>query len=433
MVNLRARSAAALRVSLALLDLDRSGICLRIGFYSFWGLALTASAGWALEPSDLFLIQKGPTALKPQFRSSLVFTDNITFRDEDKLSDLYALISPGLAFQVGSHDYNYLDLSYFFERLQYFQHQEFDANQHRFAIENRFQRSRFTLDGVDRIEMLSSPLGGGYSLAGAMVDRTSFADHYRLTYSLSDRTAVYTAIAHSSLDYQDDIPLYDSRTLIGTLGFMYRAFTRTFFFGELYYGTTENDANPGLVERAIRSQRDPSEVRYPTARFIGGFIGARGYFTEKLSGTVKAGFEQRDYSGAEGGGGAPVVDASLSHRLSERTLITLAYSRRQLESVEFVSSSYVSDSVSASVRQQIGADGRLRADLTAGYINSVYDSAGGADREDNIVTTALTITYDIKLWMRVFGGYNFEWLDSGHPTIVDYVVNRFSLGIELGF
>jgi hypothetical protein len=392
---------------------------------TFLGIVLAGASAQGIEPSNLFLIQKGPMLLKPQFDTTIGFTDNINYAgDGDKLSDFSAIISPGFAVQFGAKDYNFIELSYFYDRIQYLEETVFDANQHRAAIELRFQKRRFTLEGTDRIESLSSPLGGGVSLEGQMVDRIAVANNYRLSYELSDRTGLYLGGTHNLADYQDDIALYDSQSLIGTLGFLYKAFSRTAFFGEIYYGRTTNDPNV------------PSLPDYPTANFIGGFLGARGNFTDKLSGSIKAGYETRDYDDNSASSGAPVVEASIIHRFTDATTAALTYSRRQLESVQFVRSTYVHDAIFGSLVQLFGSDNRLRGELRGGYFIARYEDSPlyvAGERSDDIITFGLTFTYDIRLWMRILAGYNFERLTSNEPSVVDYTVNRVTLGLELGY
>lgn len=390
-----------------------------------------ASVG-ALEPTDLLLIQKGPAVLKPQFELTETYDDNITYREEETLSDFKTVVSPGLSLQVGSRTYNYVDFSYFYDRVQYIDSTELNANQHRAALVMRFEKSRFLLEGSDSFSHLSSPIGGGISIEGIMVQRNTFIDDYRLTYDMSDRTALYFNALHSTVDFESGVSLYDSFTLTGTLGFEYDAFSRTSFFGEFYYGMTENDRN----DRAMPD--------YPTADFVGAFIGARGTFTEKLTGTVKAGYEYRWYRGDQESLSAPVFELSLIERFSDLTTLSLTYSRRQRESVQFARSSYTSDSVSLNLLQNIGSEGRLRANFNATYLSSDYDLGSrpelgdspqflSGERQDHLVATGLTITYDVKLWLRVFGGYDFEYLDSSAPRVSDYTVNRVSMGLALGY
>ncbi|HUP79902.1 MAG TPA: hypothetical protein VM260_15220, partial [Pirellula sp.] len=153
---------------------------------------------------------------------------------------------------------------------------------------------------------------------------------------------------------------------------------------------------------------------------------------------AKAGYELRQSEGDSGTIGSPVVDISITQRFSDRTELTLAYSRRQQESVQFVGNTYTSDAISTLLAQSFGADARLRARLEAAYVMSAYETEqrlalSVQDREDTSIISGLTITYDVKLWMRVFGSYNFEWLESNDPAVVDYIVNRISIGLQLGY
>lgn len=389
----------------------------------------------AIEPSDLLLYQVGPLALKPQFAVSETFNDNIFYSEQNENADLISSVSPGIALQVGRKDFNYLDLRYSYERLIYLDHSELDANQHHFASKLKIQKNRLTLDGNDSIELLSTPIGGGYSansadrvegvagIGGLRIDRGIFFDLYRLTWDASERTDLYVQLSHSFIDYQDDLPLYDSRTLSGTLGFEYRPFAKTYFFGETYFGETENSANIANL------------FEYPTADFVGFFAGVRGQFTERLRGTAKAGFEHRVYSDDGPDFNAPVVEIGLDYQLSDKTTFNLGYSRRQNESIQFIRSPYTTDAISASWYQQIGADGRLRSVLRAGYWLSSFEPVAGIpqDRSDEILNASLTLSYDIKVWIRAFGSYSFEKLNSNLPSIEDYNVNRIMLGLQVGY
>jgi hypothetical protein len=374
----------------------------------------------------MLLIQKGPVALKPQLELNQTYNDNITYREENTESDLITTVSPGLSVQVGSQTFNYIDFTYFFDRVIYWDSDALSANQHRANLAMRFEKSRFLLEGLDEFKNLTSPLAGGISVGGAQVERNLLLDLYKLTYDLSEKTALYAEAFRSWNDYESEVALYDSVTLTGTLGFEYKAFSRTSFFGEVYYGETDTDKN-------FAFQRD-----YPTARFVGGFIGARGAFTEQLFGSIKAGYEYRTYKGLDDSTSAPVVALSLTEQFSPRSALTLSYARSQRESAQFVGSTYVNDSVILNYLQHITEDGRLRGNASVSYNSSTYEEGGRVDaavasRHDDLIAAGLTITYDIKLWLRAFGSYNFEFLDSSIASIQDYRVNRVTLGMQLGF
>ena len=164
----------------------------------------------------------------------------------------------------------------------------------------------------------------------------------------------------------------------------------------------------------------------------------RGAFTEQLFGSVKAGYEYRTYKGVDDSSSAPVVAVSLTEQFSPRSILTLTYARSQRESSQFVGSTYINDSVILSYLQHITEDGRLRGNATVSYNSSTYEDSGRvaeevASRHDDLIAAGLTITYDIKLWLRAFGSYNFEFLDSSIGSIQDYRVNRVTLGMQLGY
>jgi hypothetical protein len=389
------------------------------------GLALTsATAVSALDPSEILLIRKGPLALKPQFELTETYDDNITYREVDKEADFKTVISPGFSLQLGDPAFNYIDFTYFYDRVEYLDLTELSANQHRAALVSRLEKRRFQLDGRDEFKRLVSPLGGGISIGGIQVQRDTWDDLYRLGYDLTDKTAMYVQAAHTSVNYESGVRLYDSFNLAGTVGFEFKALPKTSFFGEVYTGLTENNGNAeGMAE-------------YPTAQYVGGFVGARGNFTEKLTGTIKGGYEYRWYQDDPRELSAPVVEVSLMERFTENTTLAVGYSRRVRESVQYVNSSYTSDAVSGSLVQNLGSDGRLRARVDTAYLSASYEENPAyvtGERKDQIVTAGLTISYDIKLWLRAFGSYDFEYLDSNEPAVVDYKVNRFTLGLQLGY
>jgi hypothetical protein len=405
-----------------MLNYPRRACWISLGVSLALGLA-SVPVMQAIEPKELLLYSTGRFALKPQLTVSETFNDNIFYRNEGKVSDFITTLSPGLNFQVGSHDYNFIDLSYAFEHLFYVNESSQDANQHRLGLVNHFEHSRLTLNGQDQIQILDNPLGGGISVAGDKVRRTTFYDDYRLTYDLSEKTVPYVEILHSTVNYEQGEPLYDDLTLIGTLGFEYKAFSRASFFGELYYGSTSHDENADLDD-------------YPTASYVGGFLGARGNFTEKLSGSLKAGYEIRSYRSSDAeSSGLPVVELDLAEQFSELTTLTFAYSHRQLESVQFTKSAYTTDSVRLGLLQQIGNEGRCRANLTVSYLRADYEPnpVYVVKRTDNLISTGLALTYDFKLWLRGYLTYNFEHLDSTTPVVFSYDVNRVTVGVTLGY
>lgn len=400
--------------------------------YALTGFAFAGAACYGIEPSEVLLFTKGSYSLRPQFSVSETFNDNIKYDESGKDADFITVISPGFILQLGTEEYNFINFSYYYDRVIYAQEDQLSANQHRLALGNHVQFNRLTLTGRDQIEFLSGVLGGGISLAGVKVDRTTFLDEYRLSYDFTEKTGVYIEGTHNFTDYDRGLNLFDSQTLIGTGGFEYRAFSRTAFFGEIYYGRTWIEPNSDALPDA------------PSAEFIGGFLGARGSFTEKLTGTVKAGVESREFSDGTPGDTIPVVEANLTERFTEKTILSLNYSRRQRVSVQFSRNAYTTDSVTLLLQQHIGNEGRMRAEVRAGYIFADYEPHPNyvevnngvtrpVDRRDHIFNVGAALTYDFKIWLHGNLAYDYERLDSNLARIVNYDVNRVTVGLSVGY
>ncbi len=392
----------------------------RISF-ALAGAWLAVLRCFGLEASDVLFFSKGPVSLRPQLSVTETFNDNILYNNEAKQSDFYSTISPGLNLQIGTVDYNYFKLGYAFDHLNYIDHSELDADQHHFTIADHFEKSRFKIEGSDQIDFLSSILAGGIQVPRIKIDRMVYADHYRLDYRLTEKTGVYGEILNALTDFDQDVPLFDSSTLIGTGGFKFQALPHTAFFGEIYYGQTATSPNT-------------QPTKPPHAEFIGGFLGAQGNFTEKLTGLVKAGYEQREFSQPGLGKGLPVVEISLTENFTENMALVLMYSRHQYVSVQFAAVGYSSDSVTLQWLQNIGNDGRFHLNSRVGYNGLNYEpNPSFSQRSDNLVSGTIQVTYDFKAWLHGTLAYDYERLRSDLPPIQDYDVNRVMLGISVGY
>jgi len=394
------------------------------------GIAAFGERGVAgLEPSDILVHQLGPVSIRPQLGVMTEFNDNILYREEDKDWDLINVISPGVRFLLGEDlpTANRLLFQYTLDQSWHLDHRELDATQHRLELSGRYSTGRTTITGRDQLQFLSSALGGGFSSAGVKVDRTVFSDLYRVDYRVGERTEVYAEAEHSATDYQGDINLFDVRTIAGTLGFQWGFSEDTRFFGEAYYGITQVENNVGTVEP-------------PGRTFVGGFVGARGTFTEKLTGMVKAGYEATEFEesanfGAESSSSsAPVVESSLSYQITDKTSLSLTYSRRQRVSVEFFQAGYTADDVMLSANAALGHTGRLRANAAVFF--GMYDyeeSPAFAERTDTRWGFSTGVSWYFQTWLFTRLQYDFSQYASDFSTLVDYAQNRVMISAGVGY
>ena len=65
-----------------------------------------------------------------------------------------------------------------------------------------------------------------------------------------------------------------------------------------------------------------------------------------MKGSIKAGYESRQFSNDKPAADSPVVEATLDQRFSDRTTVSLIYSRRNSLSVQVAGDGYTADAIS---------------------------------------------------------------------------------------
>ena len=375
----------------------------------------------AVDPDRLLLYSYKRLSVRPQLVVAEAFSDNVYFRETGVESDFITLISPGVKFQIGRKDEEYVALDYNFDNYFYASEDSLNAQQHRLALAGRLEAKRIKLEGKDTVEFLSGVLSGSLAATGRKVDRFVNDHTYMVTYDFSDKTSLYGRGTYQEVDYENSVPLYDLNTLVGTLGAGYKPFTKTRFFGEVYYGQTAVNPNAVLVKP-------------PHSEFIGGFLGVTGDFTEKLQGTVKAGYEYRVFSDNTPTPSAPVVELGLTYKLSEKTQLGLAYNKRTAVSVESARQSYSIDQIILTASQWIGTGERFRASARVAYEHYAYETTGTLlNRTDQYLRATAELTYFFKIWLRGNLGYSFEKFDTDFTGAFDYDVNQVILSVSIGY
>jgi Putative beta-barrel porin 2 len=413
------------------------------------GLSAVAGHARAFDPADLFAFSAGPLLLRPHAGIEEGYNDNIYYRSSQlhPVGDLVTTINPGLTVSLGreetltslaydrltnplgigvEEERNFISVDYSAASRVYASQDSLDTTEQFVTIRGRIKGQRLKLEGSDNIQFLSSILGQGYNagpLAGKNIEHTVFADSYTLSYVVSPKTTAYAVASHNATEYAAGTPLYSINTVEGTLGFSAQLLARTSFFGEVYYGQT-------AVKPELSVLPDG-----PHADVNGGFIGARGRFTEKLSASVKAGYEVQSFSNHASGLSAPVVEAALSERFSEKTTVSLNYSRHGYVSVQAEAVGYTADVVGAAWDQIIGQTGKLTGSLGINYSSFEYGSSGVyARRHDDWYTIHAGLAYKFNLWMTGSIGYAFQRFSSNYSSsIVDYDANRVTLKLIVGY
>jgi hypothetical protein len=387
------------------------------------------------EASKVLAFSMGPVTVRPHAALAEVFNDNVFYLPDElnPIDDLITQLGAGVSFSIGrevavnpwmdffEEESNFVTVDYNWVHMDYLDTDYLDADDHIFALKNRFRGNRLAVKGNDRFAMVTGMIGGG-STYRQKVERLLINDDYLVEYDLSEKTRLYLNGSHSTQDYQEETPYYDITTWRATTGFGHRPFSRTSIFGEVHYGQSLPNPN---TDRMIKG---------PSMDFFGGYLGLQGRFTERLSGMIKGGYEFRSYDDGTQAQDSPIMEVSLSHRLRNNTATTFLYSRQETLSAEYAGVLTTTDSLQLRVDQRFGGTGRFAASI-AGSVswNDFGDTSGLEGRKDNSYRMNIDLVYMIKVWMLAGFGYEFEMFDSSMQGIVDYDVNRVTLRVKIGY
>ncbi len=398
-------------------------------------LAVTVLAGTtvpasALDAADVLSYSTGPVVFRPRLTSGVQYNDNLFYATGFRqVSDFLFVVRPGLDFWLGKPTGdNFFKLSYDMDNLFYSEYSGQNSSDHDFGLTSTLKSSRFTLENSDRILYQDSIYGGynsfnlGASGFSAAIERLSFNLTHKLDYKISERTGTYLQGNYYDMNFTEGVTLRDINTFRFTLGGLYKAFSKTSLFSEIFYG--QGASNPNIN----------GMTKLPHTENLGGFLGARGKFTEKLSGLLKAGYENNEFADGSKGISGPIVDASLSAQFTERTSLSLSYTRRSSLSVDY-GSLYSSDYVSLGGRQIFGQNGRWIFNLGASYGLNDYPDYYGPDQNlsQDYLGANVGLMYQFRLWLKAGLDYRFQQALYSDKRAIDYTVNTVTITVSVGY
>ena len=300
-----------------------------------------------------------------------------------------------------------------------------------------YQGSRLKLVGSESYERLSGFLGGLVGQSGtinsAPRQRDVSTGNFRAAYDWTARTDFYAEFSHYQTYWAKNVALYSYNTLRGSLGGGYKATERLNVFTEGFYG-----------QSGVSIDRT-NQVPGIASAFFGAFVGVRGDFTARFTGSAKVGIEDRSFfSSSSKSILIPAFDVDLRYELSFLTSFQLQYSRKTSPSINFGGQNQTADTVTAAAIRQLGESkywsivGSLSYQL-ADYNNSSTSAASNA-RTDNFVGAQLILKFQPRPWFAASGGYGFEHfvVDFANPQLArvntsGYQANRVFLNLSLGF
>jgi hypothetical protein len=368
-----------------------------------------------------------------------------------KVADLIGTVSPGVSFQVGSEDENYLNLLYQSDNTRYFDLGVAPVPMHRFQVAGKYDnQSRLRMEGNHSTELVSSFMGGWVNLGSTLVDRWTHTTSGRVTYDSSDKTDVYVSGSWNYINFQK-VNLYGNDGWRANMGASYKPTDRLSVFVEGGYGLTD----------FIRGTSALGFI--PTSHVYGGFVGVRGQFTERLEGTIGGGYEIRDFPDIPGASfSIPAANISVSYAFRETTKFSLAYTRRTDNAAQIARQGVTYDTTALNVQQMLGTTGTWMATAGVSYQGGAFDSLTGFGaayepiagtslrslslrtvdykRDDSMLSLSGGINYMPRRWLRFGLNYSYEnysinYADAGLKDVFlpSYDAHRVMVGVQIGY
>jgi polysaccharide biosynthesis protein VpsM len=223
-------------------------------------------------------------------------------------------------------------------------------------------------------------------------------------------------LARNKRDYDNNNQEFRSNERdLASLAFYYRIAPRTRLLAEMVYQDYSYNPQAGFVDL---------DSKYKVYQ-----AGVEWAFTNQLEGTVKVGYQDRNYrldTLRDINGLA--YEASIDYTPNTYTKINVAARRESIDSSLESAGGFLRTSYGAGVEHSLTELTKLEAQLTYAKDELVFS----ANRQDKRIDGKLGITYSMLTWVELGANYSYEERNSTQAA-ADYKANSINLTAKLSF
>jgi len=223
-------------------------------------------------------------------------------------------------------------------------------------------------------------------------------------------------LARNKRDYDNNNQEFRSNERdLASLAFYYRVAPRTRLLAEMVYQDYAYTPDAGFLDL---------DNKYKVYQ-----AGVEWAFTNQLEGTVKVGYQDRNYrldTLRDINGLA--YEASVDYTPNTYTKINLAARRESIDSSLETAGGFLRTSYGAGVKHSLTELTQLEAELTYAKDELVFSS----NRQDKRIGAKLGVTYSLLTWVVVGANYSYEERNSTQDA-ADYKANSINLTAKLSF
>ena len=325
------------------------------------------------------------------------YDDNVFLRTNNTTSDYITTLTPGLELEFGQNSLAKGSFIYNEAIARYSSHSSQDSNLANVAFNVAYDDSKTKASFGASYDQVSQNTVDA-RLADILVRRDLTDVNGKGEWTMSDKTSFAAGAAYDRTDYK-------------TAGFItYDQYTVPVDF---YYKT-----EPKLdisVDYFYRNTSQTGSLPQYTDNFLG--LGARGDFTEKLSGEFHVGYVQRHLGSGGGNKGLPGVSSNFTYQYSPKTNVQVGISNDFENSATGVSQKVLSGSLGVRTEFEEGFSGSV----SVSYRDLDYNTG----ERDHYWEGTVGLQQQYNKYLSFMAGYTFRNNSSNLP--VGFADNVFSI------
>lgn len=346
----------------------------------------------AVEP-----LRAGPAEFHPHLGLGVRYDDNVFVNpDSQRKTGAFSFTAaPGISVDVGDREINYLTFDYTASFIRFVDLSEEDTVDHQVAFAGHYATPKTILD-VSHSSMQSTD---GNAETGRRDETISHRTDLKGEYEIATKLSLGAA-------YHQEVISHPSRRLIDyylyepSLILYYRILSKTELFIEGAAGWVEPDKG--------------SSVNYQEAS-----LGLRTEPTERISATLKGGYQHRDFYGNEDSIESWLASVTLAIEFTDRTSAELLVAHEINPSITSANNTYETSRVDLTIRQRLLREKMVLSAGAAFYRNDYQEKVATQvlpppappdieSRTDNYWEVRTGADYAFTEWLSFTASYTFR-------------------------
>jgi hypothetical protein len=349
-------------------------------------------AVYNIKPCYAEGIDMGPCKLYPTINLEERFEDNIFLLPDNEKGDFVTTVTPEILLDFKcSDEKDEVSIAYKYKIQRYDKYKAGNRQNSEFTSKIEFYGPKYFIKAKEKFEQVTevtsySEFFNDYNINDALLtlggefNNTSFEVTYEnlnYEYSVIDNTDDYNEHILDLTGYYNFFP--KTKALV------------EYSFGKLNY---TNDATR-------------------TGDYNEFLTGIKGELTQKATGTVKVGYQARDYESRKNWN-EPVTYINVVYNISEKTKADLTVERKAEESTYTSENFYETNKIGCGLTQELTAKTSFSMDAT--YNRDKYPATDIAARRDDIWDVKLALDVKTRKWLTWGTSYEFNKRNSSVST-----------------